>query len=361
MNSEALLKQYVDTGLKIPEYQFNKLNSNQRGTYLRKRYLAFNADNRQNISYEMNYFPEDIQHKIVKAEYSLADLIKNPSPELQKKMIDDNPYIISYINNPTEYAQRNGLSGFVDYDILKNGTLDEVKKQALQNNPSAIEYIYNPSEEMQLYAINQRPQLIGSIKNPTPKVQMFFVTHHPHLFRMIFRPSIEAQRYMLDNHADYIGTDTPNLDITIQRRLVTKNPHFIMKIDNPSEEIQMLAINANPHVINHIDDPSYEVQKRALALNPLTILYFFCPTEQQQMIAVKSNPRAIFSIKDVVPADSVQLYVAKNDPKTYSRYVENAMYHSQRYRDLVPSPSVKKYWEDKKPLNENINRLKELL
>jgi hypothetical protein len=40
MNSEALLRQYVDTGLPIPEHQFNGLSDNLKKTYIRKRNLA---------------------------------------------------------------------------------------------------------------------------------------------------------------------------------------------------------------------------------------------------------------------------------------------------------------------------------
>jgi Ca2+-binding EF-hand superfamily protein len=46
MNSEALLKQYLDTGLPIPTYQYLKLGGNLKKTYLRKRFIAVkNGDN----------------------------------------------------------------------------------------------------------------------------------------------------------------------------------------------------------------------------------------------------------------------------------------------------------------------------
>lgn len=46
MNSEALLKQYLDTGLPIPTYQYLKLKGNLKKTYLRKRFIAVkNGDN----------------------------------------------------------------------------------------------------------------------------------------------------------------------------------------------------------------------------------------------------------------------------------------------------------------------------
>ena len=40
MNSEKLLSQYLDTGVTIPPYQYNKLAGNLKKTYLRKRYMV---------------------------------------------------------------------------------------------------------------------------------------------------------------------------------------------------------------------------------------------------------------------------------------------------------------------------------
>jgi hypothetical protein len=39
MTNKDIIKQYVDTGLPIPEYQFNKLSPSLLKTYLRKRFL----------------------------------------------------------------------------------------------------------------------------------------------------------------------------------------------------------------------------------------------------------------------------------------------------------------------------------
>ena len=37
MNNKDIIKQYLNTGKRISEYQFNKLNNNQLNTYIRKR------------------------------------------------------------------------------------------------------------------------------------------------------------------------------------------------------------------------------------------------------------------------------------------------------------------------------------
>ena len=40
MNNRDLIKQYVDTGLKIPQRQVNQLSTSESNTYLRKRLIA---------------------------------------------------------------------------------------------------------------------------------------------------------------------------------------------------------------------------------------------------------------------------------------------------------------------------------
>ena len=40
MTNKDIIKQYIDTGISIPEYQFNKLTISLLRTYLRKRLIA---------------------------------------------------------------------------------------------------------------------------------------------------------------------------------------------------------------------------------------------------------------------------------------------------------------------------------
>ena len=40
MNNKTIIKQYVDTGLKLPKYQLEKLSPNLIQTYFRKRIIS---------------------------------------------------------------------------------------------------------------------------------------------------------------------------------------------------------------------------------------------------------------------------------------------------------------------------------
>ena len=72
MNNKDIIKQYVDTGVKIPKKQFNKLNSSLLNTYLRKRLISISATepnfmlNSIRISdYELLGATKDYQFKIL--------------------------------------------------------------------------------------------------------------------------------------------------------------------------------------------------------------------------------------------------------------------------------------------------------
>ena len=60
MTSKDLIQQYVDTGIKISEYQFNQLNNNLRITYLRKRLMVGKL-----VDYEILMLPDDIRTKYI--------------------------------------------------------------------------------------------------------------------------------------------------------------------------------------------------------------------------------------------------------------------------------------------------------
>ena len=44
MNNKDLISQYVDTGVGIPRYQFDKLSNNDKKTYLRKMGISVDYD-----------------------------------------------------------------------------------------------------------------------------------------------------------------------------------------------------------------------------------------------------------------------------------------------------------------------------
>ena len=46
MHNKDLIRQYVDTGVRITPYQLDKLPNNLLQSYLRKRFISFQNDDR---------------------------------------------------------------------------------------------------------------------------------------------------------------------------------------------------------------------------------------------------------------------------------------------------------------------------
>lgn len=142
MDTQFLLKQYVDTGLPIPEKQFNKLSDNLKKTYIRKREIAINnhdfpdefeymddefsesLDKVIPYTYEIKYLSDEVLMKLVKFDPRHIIGISNPSEEIQLIAIQRNPYLIRYIKKPTEKVKKivNKLEVLKDIERIKELT-----------------------------------------------------------------------------------------------------------------------------------------------------------------------------------------------------------------------------------------------
>lgn len=120
MDNRYLLKQYVDTGLQIPEYQFNQLSNNDRNTYIRKRLIAVKNTNEPLDDYEVNLLDdakmlEYCQIGLRFPEYQILKLSKsNLETYLEKRIL---------INTKDNYSYYNILTIF-EYKLLSDKNKD---------------------------------------------------------------------------------------------------------------------------------------------------------------------------------------------------------------------------------------------
>lgn len=342
MSSEVLIKQYVDTGVKIPESQFNKLNPNLKKTYLRKMYLGFEQLNdARNITYEINYFSDKEKEEILKVDPRKIAVIPNPTVEMEMIVVGIASFYIREIKNPSEKVQRFALlntggqifSGYNRPD--ENVSLDELKRMAVEYSGQALQYIKNPSEELQLMAVKKDGAAIAYVYEPSNEVQVEAVNDNPYSIRFIRNPSIEAQMTAIEH-----------------------NPMNIQYISYPADVVQVRAIKKNPDVYKHIMNHTENAKRAYVELDYNNISKVYNPSSELQMDVVKHEPNLINNMG--VPADEVQLYVVMNYPKVYTKFLKN-LYDAGRSYKHIPSKSVREYWDNNKPLNENINRIKELL
>jgi len=197
MTNKDLISQYVDTGIGIPKYQFDKLSNNDKRTYLRKMEIAIER------------VPDNIK-------YYYGDL-----PEAnQLALINKGAFWIQYMNNPTEKTQ-----------------LAAVNRAA-----QVIIHIDNPSEAVQLAAINKDKDIVWLIKNPTEKVQLVAVMLDAHFLDSFVRNGINPSH-------------------EVQLAAVKNNGYTIRYIEHPSEEVQLAAVKANYRAIGSIKNPTQKVKE----------------------------------------------------------------------------------------------------
>ena len=71
--------------------------------------------------------------------------------------------------------------------------------------------------------------------------------------------------------------------------MIKKNPIIIKNIDNPTEEMKLIAINKNGLLLRYINNPTLEMQEIAMNNNPRAIEFIENPTEKMMIEAVNNG------------------------------------------------------------------------
>lgn len=96
MTNQDLIKQYVDTGLAIPEYQYSKLSPNLKKTYLRKRMIAYGEQPWSHTElkiYEIKELPVHIKKQFAEKRFEEGyilsdDLFESMSDDMKRRYIE---------------------------------------------------------------------------------------------------------------------------------------------------------------------------------------------------------------------------------------------------------------------------------
>ncbi len=159
-------------------------------------------------------------------------------------MIQNNPYVIERIENPTE----------------------EMKLLAVQTNGLALQYIPHPSEA----AVANTPRAIQFLENPSETLLLQAVQHGWNNLAYIKHPS----------------------EALIQAAL-QQSGWAIKYIDHPSEALQLQAVQKNYDAVQYIKEPSLAVQKAAVKANYEALRYIPNPDYEAVCLAVKQTEKAV--------------------------------------------------------------------
>jgi len=106
----------------------------------------------------------------------------------------------------------------------------------------------------------------------------------------------------------------------VQLRAVQQHGYAIQYIKNPSEAIQLAAVKKSGWAIGYLKNPSEAVQLAAVQQDRSAIQYLKNPSEAVQLAAVKKDGNAIQYIKN--PTESAQLAAVQNNSRAIS-YIKN--------------------------------------
>lgn len=99
---------------------------------------------------------------------------------------------------------------------------------------------------------------------------------------------------------------------------ILANPLVIGDIDNPSLNLQLLAVSTDGYAIKHISNPCNLVMWAAICNTSEAICYIDRPSEDMCHYAVTKKPTNIWHIKE--PSETTMLIAARAEPNIL-RYI----------------------------------------
>ena len=234
-----LISQYVDTGIGIPRYQFDKLSSNDKRTYLRKMEISID-ENPSNLQYYYAVLPEEkLLAAVIKDAYSIQ-YIQDPSEELQMVAVNNYGDSIQYITNPSEEVQLAAVkqNGLVITYILDKGIKlsNEVQMAAVKEDATAfVRMVLRgvvPSSEVVIEALKHNPKLIKYANTKSEEIQMELLKHNPKL---------------LVN----VNPQSENVQMALVRKAAELHDYeYVSYLRKPTNDVLMLLNQLNNKIMN---------------------------------------------------------------------------------------------------------------
>jgi hypothetical protein len=175
-------------------------------------------------------------------------------------------------------------------------------------------------------------------------------------FKHIDNPSEELKILAVGQNGSVIQF-IKNPSEAVQLAAVKQNGNAIKYIKNPSEAVQLEAVKENGNVIEFIKNPPEDVQLYAVNKDGFNIYYIKKPSEAVQLAAVKQNGGAIEMIADLLPSEAVQLAAVRQNGRAAIHWIKNpsevvqlaAVMQNREAFFFIEEPydSVKKYFLEK--------------
>ncbi len=285
---------------------------------------------------------KDEGHELVAIgiNWKVLGLIDSPTEEMIDKAISQNGHAIQFVKNPSA----------------------DLQLRAILSNPTSIQHIVSPTKEAQILAVNKNQRAILSIANSCEEAQIIALKKYLNYFFLIENLTEGAIEYAISKSAKclkLIPNPTPRMidaALRSERDAIISNIPVTLTYD----QLKILIAN-NPMAIWHINDPSEELQLLAIQgkHSGRNIYYIKNPTDKVIHMAIDLDPYAIGGIKKQTAEIAkyaldkklnVYPYVHIRVPKRYQLAIVKRFKNS--LGSIVhPCPTVIKYLFDKNRIN----------
>lgn len=185
--------------------------------------------------------------------------IKNQNKEICVQAIYNNPQAIKFVKNQTKDIC--ALAIELDYTSLVHIDIQttDLCKLAIDRNPYSIKYVHDLTEELALYAVNNNASVISAIAMQTEEICLI-ATKSSHNLKHCKIKSYEVclqavakvgweMMYVPEEHQ----TDE------LCEVAIKQYANSFEYVEKPSEHIKRFAVKIEGKNIKHIDNPSEEL------------------------------------------------------------------------------------------------------
>lgn len=351
MNSEKLLRQYVDTGLFIGPYQYRKLPPNLQKTYIRKRVIAAQQTNTYLTGFEVDAM-NDEQKKIIKKYPRFFHFFPKENDMLLREYIDN---LNDDFNDRDVSVLVRELPVDDSYDLVIDKILNKYKDKVTVEVMLAIIVKYNNADKSYWDDEKYNPKIIEflgkfiKVKNGLTANDCMYIgfinnTAHPYFLKY----KNILLNMLLKNY--------PNGNWTNHLRDLTRN--------SSDEEKDMLlesVLKNNPELkqykicelIETIDDDKIFVKYLKMFLKP------------EKYLSIGRNYVFSSLLFDLSKRHSSELitkiFLSYNKQKISNYTFEDVERYRPYVSDIDTVINMLKKFNEQFELNENLNRIKELL
>ena len=242
------------------------------------------------------------------------EFVNDKTEKICKVALKINPYLLRTIKDQTEEMCLVAMEGNIFMmEYVKNQTPRIIEK-AMEKLPFAFVYIKHKTEDLCLRTVKKYPELIRYIKNPSDEVCRIAAgdLSNEKVLDHIKKYNTKAWLEITSINVDKEDNERKTLIDSI-----AKNPSAIETIENPDEELCLIAIKHDPSSIRFIKNPTLKTCIEALKDDTHNFKYIK-QTEEICLGIIAKYPKVLKYINRVT--DEIALKVIEHHPHTLNRF-----------------------------------------